>query len=135
MNAMAPWRKHFQSFENRYFEAGIKYLHLSLIYKYQTVKYIYIICIMQLYFYHRVLLAECTNCFASAVMIYFITPKPHTRESSVCHLTSYRLYLFHTTATRMLCCSSIQETQAELCDSLVSPHFCFSPCEHLPWSC
>lgn len=93
---MAPWREHFQSFEN--FEAGIKYLHLSLICKYHTVKYIYIICIMQLYFYHRVLLAECIYCFASAVMICFITPKPHTRESFVCCLTSYGLYLFHTTA-------------------------------------
>lgn len=76
-NAMAPWRKLFQPLEKRNLEAGIKYLHLSLTYKYQTVKYIYIICMMQLYFYHRVLLAECTNCFASAVMIYFTTPKPH----------------------------------------------------------
>lgn len=62
-------------------EAGIKYLQLSLIYKYQTVKYIYIICIMQLYFYHRVLLAECTNHFDSAVMIYFIAPKPPVKGS------------------------------------------------------
>lgn len=98
INAMAPWRKHFQSFENRNFEAAIKHPHLSLIYKYQTVKYIYIIWMMQLYFHHRVLLAECTNCFASAVVIYFITPKPHKREPFICHLTNCGLYLFHTTA-------------------------------------
>lgn len=57
-------------------DAEIKYLHLSLLYKYQTVKYIYIICIRQLYFYHRALPAECSNHFGSAVMIYFITLKP-----------------------------------------------------------
>lgn len=62
-------------------EAGIKYFHLSLIHKYQTVKYIYIIHIMQLSFYHRALLAECTNHFDSAVMIYFISPKPPVKES------------------------------------------------------
>lgn len=122
MNAMAPWRKNFQSFENRNFEAGIKHLHLSLTYKYQTVKYIYIICIMQLYFYHRALLAECTNCFASAVMIYFITPKPPIKGnllSAVWQATG-SIYFTLQHSTRMLCCSSVQETQTELCDSLVS---------------
>lgn len=69
-----------------------------MIYKYYTVKYISIISMMQLYFYHRVLLVQCTNCFSSAVIIYFITPKPHKREPFICCLTSYGLYLFHTTA-------------------------------------
>jgi len=71
----------FSHLQTEILEAGIKYLHLSWIYKYQTVKYIYITCLLQLYFYHRVLLAECTNHFDSAVMIYFIALKPPVKGS------------------------------------------------------
>ena len=103
-------------------EAGIKYLHLSLIYKYQTVKYIYIICIMQLYFYHRVLLAECTNHFDSAVMIYFIAPKPPVKGSLLSAVWQAMVSIYFTLQhiARVLRYSSVQETQTELCDSLVS---------------
>lgn len=40
-------------------------------------------CIRQLYFYHRALQAECANHFHSAVMIYFLTPRPPVKGSPV----------------------------------------------------
>lgn len=49
--------------------------------------------------------------------------------------TTGSIYFTPQHSTRMLCCSSVQETQAELCDSLFPSHFCISPCEHVPRSC
>lgn len=121
-------------------EAGIKYLHLSLINKYQTVKYIYIICIMQLYFYHSILLAECTNHWLCCHDLFYRSETPSKGEPFICSLTSYGVYFTLQHITRVVRCSSVQETQTELCDSLVSSVILISVFLHLdtchgPTSC
>lgn len=72
---------------------------------------------MQLYFYHRVLLAERTNHFDCCHDLFYLPETPSKRESFTCSLTSYGLYLFHTAAQCKGVVLLLRAGDAGLCDS------------------
>lgn len=80
-NTMASRRKHIQPFANRNFRSWNKVSSPLIDIQVSNSKVHLHNTYYAALFYHRVLLAECTNHFDSAVMIYFIAPKPTVKGS------------------------------------------------------